>query len=214
MTMSKVACVSCHASIDSAAKLCVFCGADPHTGARRDPAPLLEKEFSRREEVSQSEKMLDFFRKRQGIVVGLVVAAVFLLAFGLHQFITVRNSRVVADEPPMPLTEVADLSRQSEQSTEQPLPNLEFQYDGNPQVMRTFVIERGAVPPPPPSDQALLATGSAPSPPKQAAPRVDIRPSRLRPPKEETTTSARAIEDPPATPSPDPADRPETTTKP
>lgn len=206
--MSKIECASCHASIDAAAKLCVFCGADPQTGSRRDPTPLLEKEFSRRDEITQSEKVLDFFRKRQGIVVGLVVAAVFLLAFGLHQFITVRNSRVVADEPPKPLTEVADLSRQSEPSSEQPLPSLEFQYDGNPQAMRTFVIERGAVPPPPPSAQALLATGSVPySAPKRPAP------SRPRPPKEEAP--APATEDPAPTPSPDPPDGPpETTTQP
>ena len=76
-----------------------------------------------------------------------MLVAILILA-GLHEYVTRRNARDVSAAAAIPLTEVTDLSNQSDENKPLPLPNLDFQFDGHPQTMRTFVVEPGAVTPP------------------------------------------------------------------
>jgi hypothetical protein len=82
-----------------------------------------------------------------GVLLGIVILG------GLHQFATRRNQSI-ADASAVPLTDVADLNNQAAEQHPQPMPDLEFQYDGHPQTMRTFIVESGAVPPPAPPPPA------------------------------------------------------------
>ncbi|HXI12889.1 MAG TPA: hypothetical protein VNM92_09595 [Thermoanaerobaculia bacterium] len=182
-------CAFCHNSIDRAAKLCVFCGANPRTGKRVDPAPLLESHFSRKEGLSSGEAFLDIMRKRQGIVLSLVVMTVFALAFGLHYMISERNAREVAYVPAIPLTEVADLSNQGAEGRETPIPDFDFQFDGNPKALQTYIVERGAIAPPAPpvvtstaattSTGTPAAVGSSPVPGQAQPPAAAAQPRQV-----------------------------------
>ncbi len=145
--MSKVVCVACRHAIDAAARLCPYCGADPRTGAKVDTQAILQEVFQPKE-VSAAEGVLEYARQRQGVVIALAVLLALLLLAGLHQFATRRNQSAVSDASAVPLTDVADLSNQTEETRPLPMPDLEFQYDGHPQTMRTFIVEPGAVPPP------------------------------------------------------------------
>lgn len=163
----KIECVSCHHSIDGEARLCPYCGADPRSGERFDPKPLLEKHFPRKKELSRVETALEFFRERQGIVGTAVVAVIFLSLVGLHRFITERNARQISDVPAVPLTEVADLSHRA-QTEQVQIPQVDFQYAGSAQAIRTLLVEPGAVTPPEPPDlnapNRTLARFTAPKP--------------------------------------------------
>ena len=163
--MSDGACTACGRSIDAAAKLCPYCGANPQTGERVDTQAILQEVFHPRE-LSTSESVLEYARQRQGIVIGVTLAVVFVLLAALHQFVKMRNANEVSDAPPMPLTEIADLAKQQDQAAPAPLPPLNFQYEGRPQAMRTYIIERGAVAPAAPLPAAAPggAAGSQPAP--------------------------------------------------
>lgn len=145
--MSEAVCVACSHKIDAAARLCPYCGANPQTGEKIDTQALLRETFQTREQ-STAEGVLEFARQRQGIVVLIGVVVAFLILGALHQFVTARNATAVASGPAVPLTDITDLSNQSAQGQPQPMPKLEFQYDGNAKAMRTFVVESGAVTPP------------------------------------------------------------------
>jgi len=146
--MSSAVCVACHHSIDGAARLCPYCGANPATGEKVDTQALLQEEFKPRN-LSTSESVLEYARHRQGIVIAIGLAIAFLVLAGLHQYATMRNNNTVANGPAVPLSDVADLSDQPRE-TQQPMPALNFQFEGHPQVMRTFIVEPGAVAPAPP----------------------------------------------------------------
>ena len=148
----KIECASCHHQIDAEARLCPYCGADPRTGERFDPKPLLEKHFPRREEMSRGESFLEFFRQRQSMVVTVFVALLFLGVVTLHRFITNRNAAAVSDVPAIPLTEVADLSNRTSETEPARIPNIEFQSSGSPDAFKTFHVEPGAVTPTTPPD--------------------------------------------------------------
>src|SRR5215210_6932455 len=109
--MSSGVCAACKRSIDAAAKLCPYCGADPVTGERIDTQAILQEVF-RPKSLTRSESVLEYARQRQGVVIGISVAAVLLLLLLLHQFVTVRNDNAVSDAPAVPLTEVADVANQ------------------------------------------------------------------------------------------------------
>ena len=145
--MNKVVCVSCRREIDAAAKICPYCGADPVSGEKLDTKAILEEVFHPRE-LSTSESVMEYARHRQGMLVGIGVAAAFLILAALHQFVTVRNASAVTDAPAVPLTEVADMSNPSEENDQTPMPELNFVHDGDAKKMRTFVLEPGAAPPP------------------------------------------------------------------
>jgi len=144
--MSKV-CVACKHAIDDAARLCPYCGADPGSGEKVDTQAILQEVFHPRE-ISTTEGVLQFARQRQGIVITVAVILVLAVLSGMHQFVLRRNRMAVSDSAAVPLTDVADLSNQSEDTRVVPMPELQFQYDGHPQTMRTFIVEPGAVAPP------------------------------------------------------------------
>jgi len=174
MTSSRIACVACRHEIDAAARLCPYCGADPRTGEKMDTATLLQEEFKPRP-VTTSENVIEYARQRQGLVLALGIAAAVLLLLGLHQFATHRNETAVSSMNAVPLAEVTDVAEPDAQQTP-PMPELKFQYDGQPQTMRTFVVEPNAVTPPEviAAQQAAAAAAAAQKPAAPAAvpPRV------------------------------------------
>jgi hypothetical protein len=129
-----------------AAKVCPYCGANPDTGERVDTQAILQEIFQPRE-VSATENVIEYARQRQGIVIAGSIFVLFLLLAGLHQYVTARNNSEVSGAPAIPLTELTDVTRR-EDTAPVKMPEIEFQYDGRPQSMRTFIAERGAVPPP------------------------------------------------------------------
>ena len=164
--MSKAVCVACRHAIDDAARLCPYCGADPRTGDKVDTQAILQEVFQPRQ-VSATEGVLEYARRRQGVVIALGILVTILALAGFHQFVLRRNATATSDAAAVPLTDVADLSNQSEETRPLPMPDLQFQYDGHPENMRTFIVEPGAVAPasggqPPPAVQ-----GPPSPPPKQ-----------------------------------------------
>ncbi len=186
-------CASCGRAIDGAARLCPYCGADPATGERVvDTQAILQEVFHPRE-VSTSESVMEYARQRQGIVILVSLLLAFIVLTVIHQIITRRNASAVTNAPPVPLTEITDVARQARAATPAPMPELDFPYEGRPQVMRTFIVERGAVAPAPaaPAGGAAPAPGAAVPPAQQpaqgpaaAAPRAGVPPAAApqRPP--------------------------------
>ncbi len=147
MDVTNAVCAACQRPIDSFAKLCPFCGANPATGEKSvDTQALLNEVFHARE-VTTSESVMEYARHRQGIVIAVGIIVTFLALAALHQYVTARNAREVTDAPPVPLTELTDLSAAPRERAVK-MPELAFPYDGRPQAMRTFIIERGALTPP------------------------------------------------------------------
>lgn len=188
--MANVVCAACRRSIDAAAKTCPYCGADPITGERIDTQALMQEIF-RPKEMSTTENVMEYARQRQGVVVGVSILVAFLILAGLHQFATMRNDSNTSNATAVPLTEIADLTNQPNETQPQAMPELEFQYDGKPQRMRTYIIERGAIPPPEviaAQQAAAAAKAAAPAPgtpgavrapgPPAAAPRTTPPPAR------------------------------------
>jgi hypothetical protein len=174
--MSQAVCAACRRAIDASAKLCPYCGANPVTGERVDTQAILQEIFRPRE-VTTSQSVLEYARQRQGIVIAVSVAAAFLVLAGLHQFVTMRNDRAVTDSAAVPLTEIADLANQIDESKPQPMPQLDFQYDGKPQAMRTYIVESGAVMPAGPvAPPSATATAPGAQPPART-------PAPARPPR-------------------------------
>jgi hypothetical protein len=162
--MSNAVCAACKHPIDAAAKVCPYCGANPETGEKIiDTQAVLQEVFKPRH-VSTGESIVEFARQRQGIVIAIGVIVVFLIFTFLHQFVTARNART-SNSPAVALTDIADLSNQPEENKQQPLPELQFQTDGRPQVMQTFIAEQGAVTPP-----EVIAAQQAAAQPQQQQP--------------------------------------------
>jgi len=168
--MSQSVCAACNRAIDAAAKLCPYCGANPATGERIDTQAILQEVF-RPKETTTSESVLEYARQRQGVVVTVSAIIGFLILAALHAFVTRRNSSDVSDAPAVPLSEITDVATKPDETTPQTMPNLDFQYEGKPQTMRTFIIEHGAVTPPEviaaqqAEQQAKAAAAAAAAPP-------------------------------------------------
>lgn len=173
-------CASCGRAIDAAARICPYCGADPSTGEKEvDTQAILQEVFHPRE-VSTSESVLEFARQRQGVVIAVSLLVGFLVLAGIHQFVTVRNARAVTDSPAVPLTEITDMANQTKAATPAAMPELDFPYEGRPQAMRTFIVERGAIAPapPPPAAGVAAAPAAAPGPRPAAVPPAPAAPPR------------------------------------
>ena len=147
--VDKGVCAGCHHEIDASARVCPYCGADPHTGEKIvDTQAILQEEFHRRK-VSLAEGVLEYARHHQGVVIAAGIVVLIVILAGVHAFIAQRNVADVSSAPAVPLTDIADLNSQSQESQALPMPALKFQYDGNPKTMRTLLVEPGAVAPAP-----------------------------------------------------------------
>lgn len=155
-------CVACKHSIDDQARLCPYCGADPTTGEKVDTQAVLEQVFHSKK-LSTADTVLDYARRRQGIVVALVAILVFLVLAGLHQFVTARNS-AVSSGPAISLSEIADAANEKTDTQAAPMPDMKYQYDGNGRVLQTFINEPGAVAPAPVPTPAQAPVPAPPQP--------------------------------------------------
>ena len=162
-------CVACSHSIDDQAKICPYCGADPATGEKADTQAMLAEVFHSKP-VSATDTVLDYARRRQGIVVAIVAILIFLTLAMVHQFVTARNS-AVASGPAISLSEIADVANQKDEAQQTPMPELSYQFDGRAQTMRTFIAEPGAVAPPAPQPQPQQPAPAAAQPPATATTR-------------------------------------------
>jgi hypothetical protein len=158
----RVNCSACDRTIDAAAKICPYCGVNTTTGERVDTQAILQEIFQPRE-VSKGESVLEYARQRQGIVIAVSAFVGFLLLAAMHQYVTARNNSAVTDSPAVPLSEFTDVTRRADEAAPVPMPKVEFQYDGKPQSMRTYIAERGEVTPP-----EVLAAQQAAQPEAQA----------------------------------------------
>jgi RNA polymerase subunit RPABC4/transcription elongation factor Spt4 len=147
MEMDKAVCVGCGRDIDTAARLCPYCGADRRSGEKIDTQAILQQEFRPRE-TSATEGVLEYARQRQGVVIAVATLVAILIVGGVHQIIVRRNRTAVTNAAAVPLTDVTDLNSQSQETQTLPMPELQFQYDGNPQTLRTPIVEQGAIAPP------------------------------------------------------------------
>jgi len=168
MSSTPAVCAACKRAIDAAAKLCPYCGANPVTGERLDTQAILQEVFRPRE-MSTSDSVIEYARQRQGVFIAISAFVAFLIVVGIHQFVTKRNADVASDLPAVPLSEITDVTKKSEDLTPVPMPKLDFQYNGSPQRMRTYIVERGAVTPP----EVVAAQQTAQQPP---APQAPVRP--------------------------------------
>jgi len=98
--------------------------------------------------VTTSESVMEYARQRQGLVIAVSAFVALLIAGAVHQYATMRNNTAVSDAPAVPLSELTDVTNKPDETTPVPMPPLDFQYDGKPQAMRTYVMEAGAVTPP------------------------------------------------------------------
>ena len=171
--MSEIVCTACGHHIDPAARICPYCGADPRTGEKVIDTQAMLQEVFRPREISTSETVIEYARQRQGIVIGVSVVVIFLALALLHQFVTARNDATVSAAPAVPLTEITDLSNQADEKP-LPIPDLNFQHDGRPQKMQTFIVEAGAAAP-----EALAAPEQAAQPNAPAtSPQPAVGPQR------------------------------------
>lgn len=179
--MSSAVCAACRRAIDETARICPYCGSNPATGERVIDTQAILQEVFRPREVTTSESVIEYARQRQGVVVAVSLGIAFLVLAGLHQFVRMRNERDVTNTQAVPLTEIADLADQTDESAPVPMPELDFQYDGRPQAMRTYIVERGATTPAgPPAPQTPQAAAAAAAP--QAKAGVAPPPPAARPP--------------------------------
>lgn len=146
MRMNEGVCVACGRHIDATARVCPFCGANPTSGQRIDTQAILDEVF-RPKRLTTSETVLEYARQRQGIVIAITSIALFLVLAAIHQVVTIRNATTVTNEPGMPLTEIADLANQPADTQVTEMPDLKFQYEGRPNALQTYIVERGAIPP-------------------------------------------------------------------
>ena len=183
--MSQAVCAACQHHIDESAKVCPYCGADPQTGQKLVDTEAIMQEVFRPRQLTTGETVLEYARHRQGVVVAVSAIVIFIVLAAVHQFITSRNQSAVSASPAVPLTEVADLSSQPRDGRAIPMPELNFQYEGRPEAMRTFILEPGAVTPPEvvAAQQAQAAAQPQPGQPaaKPGAPQPQAPPP-VRPP--------------------------------
>lgn len=174
---SRGTCAACNRTIDEYAKLCPYCGANPQTGERMDTQALLQEIFKPKE-ITTSASVLEYARQRQGAVIAITAFVLFVIIAGLHQFASMRNETAVTDSPAVPLTEITDLTNRPDDARPQPLPELNFQYEGRAQVMRTYILEPGAIAPAPPPGPVPATGTAAPVPAPGPATTTQPQPQR------------------------------------
>lgn len=182
--IEKKECAACRREIDVTARICPYCGANPESGRRFDPAPILQSHFPMKDPRPKA-RVAEFLRERQGLVVGALAVAVLLLIGAAHQFVTRRNQALESSAPAVPLTDLADLNQRGEEQKELPIPEIEFTWTGRPETMEVLLVEPGAVAPPPPAQPAGSTAPAAkgpsqnrPAPPPTPAARPQTPPAR------------------------------------
>jgi hypothetical protein len=173
--MSKAVCAACRHAIDDSARVCPYCGSDPHSGEKIIDAQAMLHEMFQPRQQSATEGLLQFARQRQGVVIAVAVGVLVILLAAFHQFIMQRNATAVSNAAAVPLTDVADLGNQASETQPQPMPDLKYQIDGNSRTMRSYIVEPGAVTPPEviaqqQQQQAPQQPKPAPSPQRQQPP--------------------------------------------
>lgn len=150
--LEKIVCTACEHEVDARARSCPFCGVDPRTGVRPPPRPGAERILRKKRPPTAGEKVASAVRSRGGLLLGFSIVLGLVLLILLSNWVD-RRQQASSDVQPVPLTEVTDLAADS-QDTGPPLemPEIEFQYDGDPSAMETFVMEDGEVPPERPDD--------------------------------------------------------------
>ena len=177
--MPSLACAACRHQIDSAARICPYCGSDPKSGQKIVDANALLQEMFEPRRLTATESVLEYARHRQGIVIAISAAVLFLILAALHAFVTRRNESMASSAPAVPLSEITDISNLPEENKAQAMPDLTFTYSGNPQALRTFIVEQGAVTPPEVLQQQAHQPQPATAP--AAAPGVNARPAPVPP---------------------------------
>ncbi len=191
--MAKIACAACRHEIDSAAKVCPYCGADPQSGQKIVDANAMLQEMFHPRRLSASESLLEYARQRQGIMIAVGAVLLIVILAALHQFVTMRNQSDVSAAPAVPLSDVADISNPPDAAKPAPMPELNFQYDGNASAMRTFIVEPGAVTPPEvvaAQQQAAQAAAAKANPQQQQAAKP-AAPVGQQPPKPPAPSTQR-----------------------
>ena len=159
-----ISCVVCRHDIDDAAKVCAYCGSDPRSGEKIiDAQAMIDQVFKKPKERGRAGSLVDFARQRQGITLAAAVFAGLLILTGVYRFAVNRNDAAIAAGSGVPITEVTDISDQGDENKPLPMPDLQFQYDGNPKAMRTYIVEAGATPPPAPERTAQPAPPPPPA---------------------------------------------------
>ena len=158
--IEKIECRACGHSVDKQARICPYCAANPHTGEAERSRPPIEQLIQPKEQLSFFERASTTIRSRSGsFLAASIILGVTLLI--IASTVVNERQRAVADVPPVPLTEVTDLSSTRERDTEElELPELDFQYDGNPASMETFILEEGAVAPPQEAEEGTGENGT------------------------------------------------------
>src|SRR5207244_4555740 len=121
----------------------------PRSGEKIIDAQAMLSEVFKPKQTTRAGSLLDFARHRQGAVVAGAVFVGFLFLAALYQYAVRRNDTAIANGSGVPMTEVTDVSDQGDENKPLPMPQMQFQYDGRPQAMRTYIVEPGATPTPP-----------------------------------------------------------------
>jgi len=129
-------------------------------------AQAMLQEMFKPKPTGRAAGLLDFARHRQGSVVFIGIIVGFLILGGLYQFAVHRNDTAANPGNGIPITEVTDVTDQGDETKALPMPPLQFQYDGHPQAMRTYIVEQGAIAPPAPAPAPATTT----APPKPTPP--------------------------------------------
>ncbi len=158
-----ITCAACHHDIDDAVKICPYCGSDPRSGEKIIDAQAMLNEVFKPKQTTRAGSLMDFARHRQGVVVAGAVFVGLLLLAGVYQFAVRRNDAGIAMGAGVPMTEVTDVTDQGDENKPLPMPELQFQYDGRPKAMRTYIVEPGATPPPAQPAQPLPPAAAPPA---------------------------------------------------
>jgi cytoskeletal protein RodZ len=171
----KIRCEACAHMVDPNARACPYCGADPRTGEKLRPAVPVDDLLSRKKEESALRRAMHAFRSNENLLLPLSVGVGVLLLIALSTWVT-RQQSAATDVPSIPLSEITSVQR-TDQEAPTELPEIPFQFDGNPSSMESLLLEEGAISPEQETDaEEQIAEEVAPPDPD---PRRTAQPRRL-----------------------------------
>lgn len=209
----RTSCRGCGREVDNHSRMCPYCGANPGSGEPAGgPRPEIEQILPRKPELTASERISNAIRSRSGLVLAASMILGVAILIVASSWLNRQQASATADVPPVPLTEVTDLRTDDDEAAETlEMPELTFEYAGDPQAMETFILEQGEVAPPP--DPAATATdraaetGQRTTPPPARPRSTPTRAQPALPPSEQAPAPAPQVEpdDPAPPPSTDPS---------